>query len=229
MRAPPEPDSPLAMPAVNGGSSIQDPALPSADEVATTLRDVLSRPEFQRVEESESILGRMYRWLLEWFARHPIELPSLPGGAVVDVLAIAVMAAAVALLLRTFVRHRARRGTRPTRVAQGAPRPETAIDRTAEEWEARARELAATGQARDAALALYQSVLRRLADAGFVRYHASKTPGDYRREVGGREVARPYAAFLAGFEPIAFGPGSGAGADVAGLFPLARAAAPHHG
>jgi len=203
---------------------LQDPALPAADEVAATLRDVLSRPEFQRAEESESLLGRLYRWLAEWLTRHPIDLPSLPGGIVVDVLTTAGLAVAAALLLRTLVRNRARRGARFAGVAPGGIPAETAIDRTAEEWEARARDLAAGGHARDAALALYQSVLRRLADAGLVRYHASKTPGDYRHEVRGREVARPYATFLARFEPIAFG--RVAGADVAALFPLARAAAP---
>lgn len=208
---------------------LQDPAVPAADEVAATLRDVLSRPEFQRAQESESLLGRLYRWLAEWLARHPIDLPSLPGGIVVDVLTTAVLALAVALLLRTLVRNRARRGARVAGAVPGELPAQAAIDRTAEEWEACARELAAGGHARDAALALYQSVLRRLADAGLVRYHASKTPGDYRREVRGREVARPYATFLTRFEPVAFGRVTGAGADVAALFPLARAAAPDRG
>jgi hypothetical protein len=201
--------------------------LPPSDHVAATLREVLARPEFQRAEDSESLLGGLYRRILRWFAEHPIDLPALPGGNVVNALAIMVMVIALALGVRSLARSRARRRPPAARTTGSGGTVEAAVDRTAEEWEARARELAAAGHARDAALALYQAVLRRFADAGIVRYHASKTPGDYRREMRGQEVVRPYGDFLADFEPIAFG--RSAGVEIGALFPLAAAAAPGRG
>ncbi|HSM35781.1 MAG TPA: hypothetical protein VK837_05220 [Longimicrobiales bacterium] len=197
--------------------------IPTADEVATVLREVLAGPEFQRTDAGESFLGGLYRRILEWLAERSIDLPALPGGTLVSALAIAVLFAALALAVRALVRRRVGAASRLAR-GQTPPAPaEAAIHRSAEAWEARARELAAAGRTREAALALYHSVVRRFADAGIIRYHVSKTPGDYRREIRGLDIVRPYGEFLAGFEPIAFGPSGG---DVQGLFPLARAAVP---
>jgi hypothetical protein len=202
----------------------QDRPIPTADRVEAVLRDVLSRPEFQRSEAGESFLGGVYRRILEWLAERSIDLPALPGGAVVNVLAIAVLIGALALAVRALVHRRVGAGSRPTRGPAPLATTEAATERSAEAWEARARELAARGHSREAALALYHSVVRRFADAGVIRYHLSKTPGDYRREMRGLDILRPYGEFLAGFEPIAFGPH--AGGDVESLFPLARAAVP---
>lgn len=74
------------------------------------------------------------------------------------------------------------------------------------DWERRARAAAVDGRWRDAAMALYQAVLHRLADQGHLRLEPSKTPGDYRREVrGGPAVVGRMATFIRTFETVAFG------------------------
>ena len=72
-------------------------------------------------------------------------------------------------------------------------------------WEEEARRLAAAGQYRDAAMALYQALLLRMEAAGAVRYDPAKTPGDYRMEARPHSLSRPLTAFLRAFEPAVFG------------------------
>ncbi len=211
---------------------------PTAGEVAEALRAVLARPEFQPGLErpGQGLLARVVRWLFDLVDRLLPDIPALPGGPLLNAIAVAGLVAGAVLLVRRLVRDRARRRGRIPATASGesAPSLEPALERTAAQWEARARELLAAGRAREAALALYQSVLRRLADAGLIRYHTSKTPGDYRREIAGAPAAGAYAAFLRGFEPLAFAT-IGIGdrvelldrADVPALFTLAREVAQH--
>jgi hypothetical protein len=64
----------------------------------------------------------------------------------------------------------------------------------------------AEGRLREASLALYNALVLRLDARGAVRFDPAKTPGDYRREVRANPaVARPFAAFVRGFEPVVFG------------------------
>ena len=208
-------------------------ARPSAEEVADALLEVLARPEFQpaRAEPARGLLARAVRWIVEALGRLIPEVPTLPGGPILNAIAIAALAVGAALVAPRLVSGRRGR-RRPAGASAPGDQPATtgtAIERTAEEWEARARQHLASGQAREAALALYQAVLRRFADAGLIRYHTSKTPGDYRREIAGAPVAGPYAAFLRGFEPLAFGRVPQAEGALPGLFSLARDAAPSHG
>lgn len=145
-----------------------------------------------------------------------------------DGLAIAVMAVAAILAARALWARRAAAGRRTQARTTSSATPQVqATDRSAEDWESVARKLVTEGRPREAALALYHAVVRRLADAGLIRYHASKTPGEYRRELRGHDVAAAYGTFLARFEPVAFG--RVPGGDVAGLFSLATAATPDRG
>lgn len=91
------------------------------------------------------------------------------------------------------------------------PRSAPARTRTAEEWEALAREAGASERWREASIALYHAVILRLGAAGRLRPNASKTPGDYRREVARSlrapetaDIAAGVAAFLRAFERVAF-------------------------
>ncbi len=204
--------------------------LPSAGEVEAALREVLARPEFQpgREEPVRSLLARAIRALFRWLDAVIPDVPPLPGGPLLNAIAVAALAGAALLVARRL----ALRRRRPTARREAAASPETgeaSVRRTAEEWEEHAHSLLAAGRSREAALALHQAVLRRLADAGLIRFHVSKTPGDYEREVAGAPVARPYVAFRARFEPVAFGPVAAREGDVPALFALAREAAPSHG
>jgi hypothetical protein len=73
-------------------------------------------------------------------------------------------------------------------------------------WEAAARAAAAAGRFRDAAIALYLAAVLRLEERGILRYHAGKTPGDYRAEARLHPESRgPFDTFIRQFLPVAFG------------------------
>jgi len=69
--------------------------------------------------------------------------------------------------------------------------------------------LAAAGDYMAAAHALYQAVLRRLASSERIRVHASKTSGDYVRDLRrrGSPLATSFQRFGRGFDRVVFGKG----------------------
>jgi hypothetical protein len=72
-------------------------------------------------------------------------------------------------------------------------------------WD-RSRELAQRGSYRDAAGVLLQALLRRLEASRVLRFHASKTNGEYLREYPGQTPGRPqFAQFVAAFERSVYG------------------------
>jgi hypothetical protein len=93
--------------------------------------------------------------------------------------------------------------------------------------------LAAAGDYMGAAHALYQAVLRRVAGSERVRVHASKTSGDYVRDLRrrGSPLATPFQRFGRRFDRVVFGKGVCTADDYAKLradalaIPSARAAA----
>lgn len=184
--------------------------LQSPEEVSQALDEILARPEFAPPARSP---------IWEWFfdavgdlvdlLRDLLPALALGEGArgalfliVISVLALAGVLL-TAVLLERLSGARRRAGTRSRRLpaTPSAPAPETA-----EDWEERARALAAEGRWREAAVALYHGVLHRLAARGAVRLDAAKTPGDYRRESRrDAEGHRLLEGFLRRFEPLAFG------------------------
>jgi hypothetical protein len=72
-----------------------------------------------------------------------------------------------------------------------------------------AERMAAAGDYTGAAHALYQAVLRRLAGTERIRLHASKTSGDYARDLRrrGSPVAAPFRQFGQRFDRVIFGIG----------------------
>jgi hypothetical protein len=93
--------------------------------------------------------------------------------------------------------------------------------------------LAAAGDYMGAAHALYQAVLRRIAGSERVRVHASKTSGDYVRDLRrrGSPLATPFQRFGRRFDRVIFGKGVCTAEDYAALradalaIPSAQAAA----
>jgi hypothetical protein len=82
-----------------------------------------------------------------------------------------------------------------------------------------AERLAAAGDYMGAAHALYQAVIRRLAVSERVRVHASKTSGDYVRDLRrrGSPLAASFQAFGRRFDRVVFGAGVCTAADYAAL------------
>lgn len=187
-------------------------AAQSASEIDAALTTVFTRPEFDPPPRAP--------WW-EWLLRALGDIVSFLRGLFPDfqlgegsrslifwIVVGALVAAAVYLTVRLGLRlgrHRGRaRGDSHTEPVAG-PVSDTGPE-TAAEWERRAQELAAARRWREAALALYQSILRRLAARGALRIDPAKTPGDYREESrGDAESHRLLEGFLHGFEPLAFG------------------------
>lgn len=184
--------------------------LPDSASVHRAVEAVYRRPEYAPADK-ESLWDRMWEavarglaWLLDQFGFMRGLRFSSPVlyWAVLALLAAAALAI-VATLVWSAVRTTAAEGPRARRT-EAAARP--GRPRTADDWDEEARRLAAEGRLREASVALYHALLLRLERSGDLRYDASKTPGDYRREVRGRDAAaRTLTGFLRRFEPVAFG------------------------
>ena len=184
--------------------------LPAAAEVAEALARVYARPElaprppgrldplweairgfWRRVGELLGGLGDL-RADTPWLYWTILVLLAAAGASIVVYFLYQVLSR----LGEAAPRSRGEPGEAPVRGARA---------RTAAGWEDLAARLAAAGRHREAALALYQGVLLRLEAAGALRYDPAKTPGDYRRETRPHPRGGALAAFLRGFEPVAFG------------------------
>ncbi len=203
---------------------MQGSPAPSAAEVDSALAEVFRRPEFAPPPPSplSDWLAGVWESVRRWIAATLARIDLSPGGQrLLFWTAVALLAlAALALLIRLArIASAAWRGRRPGRTRRTLrPLPAGGGD-----WEARARDAAAQGRWRDAALALYQILLHRLAARGAVRVDAAKTPGDYRHETRpDQTAARALDAFLRAFEPVAFG---GRPLDAAGYARLREAVA----
>ncbi len=182
--------------------------IPTAAEVQAAVARVYARPEFQerhtwqewlmaRVARAFAWLGDRLSWLDGLRTTHPVLFWLILAWLV------AALVALVGHIVWTAakVARRAEGGGTAAAKEAGPPRP-----RGAAGWEAEAARLAGLGRLREAAAALYQALLLRLDALGAVRWDASKTPGDYRREARRHpEAARALGGFLRLFEPVAFG------------------------
>lgn len=181
--------------------------IPTAAEIQNAVAQVYARPEFQerhtwqewlmaRVGRALAWLGEHLSWLRDLRLTNPVVFWIVIAWLVVALLAL------VGHIVWTAVQV-ARRGDhgKDDVKAAGPRKPRGIAD-----WNAEAARLAAEGRLREAAAALYQALLLRLDALGAVRFDASKTPGDYRREARKNpEAARTLGGFLRLFEPVAFG------------------------
>lgn len=179
----------------------------SADTVDAALARVFERPEFAARESSAllrlvSDLAAAFRQWIGSLLRAWVPEQWHPVFTWLIVVVISLLALwALTSIVRALV---------------GSPRPADAAERTqpavrlpgedADSWEAAARAAASAGRFRDAAIALYLAAVLRLEERGILRYHAGKTPGDYRTEVRSHPASRgPFDAFIRQFLPVAFG------------------------
>ncbi len=182
---------------------------PDPTTVAEALARVYARAEF-RERRPPSFLERIWDQIatafveaLEWLAER-IPFPDPGTQNLIAWVAVVLVAAAVFLVV---VRLRARRSPgkgRPGTATSLAPAPM----RSAEGWERAAAEAASAGRYRDAALALYRAVLLRLAGRGALHLREGKTPGDYQRELAGRDrLEEGFRGFIRLLLPLAWGSG----------------------
>jgi hypothetical protein len=185
------------------------PRLPGAAEVERALAEVYARPELSPPQPSplRVWLGELWSALREWLSGM---LPGFQLGEgelrVLSWLVIAVLVIVAVVVLVHLAEASAGSWRSREWVSEAGSGKREEAPTSAEGWEEAARRAAAAGRWREAALALYQGLLRRLEARGTLRYDAAKTPGDYRRELRtDPALAGTFEAFLRRFEPVAFG------------------------
>ncbi|MGH9244677.1 MAG: DUF4129 domain-containing protein [Acidimicrobiales bacterium] len=166
-----------------------------ADEVRDTADDVLARPEFQ---EQKGLLPRFFEWLADLLDFDPPDRRRTPGsgfsvgpaGTIIGWVLIVVLLVLAGYLVARFLR--LRRFGRPP-----PDEPDVEIDeeeKTADQWRGDAETLEAAGRWREAMLARYRGLVRRLVEAGVLEPIPGRTSGEYRDELAARlpAVADPF-------------------------------------
>jgi hypothetical protein len=168
----------------------------TAAQVHDTVAAIVAQPAYRA--ERESLLMRLLRLIFDKInalldaVRGSLDAKVIIGLAVVAI--VLVVGARVAIDRRAA----ARRARNPARARAGDGRRNAWVE---------ARTFADAGNFTDASHALYGAVLEALTTAGVVRYHRSKTAGDYARELrrAGSPIAADFRTFGSSFDRLAFG------------------------
>jgi hypothetical protein len=189
----------------------QGAAAPSWPQAAVhdTVAAIARRAEFEReVGQSAmarifSAIGRFFNAIMQYFRG------SETGRHVVLAVVILIVAA---ILLHFILATLAARND----VIAADSRPARA--RAADAWR-EAERLSAEGRFTDASHALLAALLSSFAQRGEVRLHASKTAGDYARELARRGSAgrAPFQQFRRRYDAVIFGVGTCTADDYAAL------------
>jgi hypothetical protein len=143
------------------------------EQVHDTVAAIVAQPDFTAAQR-QSLIGRVLRyvgrWLNEFFSWSS---GSVDGRLIVGV-AVAVVVCIVAGRIIAERRYAVVRRTGRSTLRAGERR----------DYHKLARELAESGRLIEASHALYAAVLDDLTRVGAVKYHLSKTSGDYTRELG---------------------------------------------
>lgn len=194
----------------DGFPTRDDGAVPAYAEVARALEDVLAGPDFRRAEPSMVEIWLIAAWeaLQDVLRMIPLRIPEGGGAAAAWLLAVVLVVVSAAVLAVLLGRWVARLSNhRDGRRGGAVDDSRSAQPTTAAEWMRLAAARTADGDLRSAATALYQGVLRVLDGKGMVRFHPSKTPGEYIVEAvrHGGEPGADAAAFLRSFQRFRFG------------------------
>ena len=164
------------------------------DAVAVLVRD----REYQRSIVG-SLVGRALIAIADAVSRLLKAVQQIPGGRATVIAIVLIVVALIAA--RIFL-------TADWRNDVIQRRGKTGRSGRADMW-FEAERLAASGDYTGAAHALYQAVLRRLAGSDRIRLHASKTSGDYSRELRrrGSPAAAAFQKFGRRFDRVIFGLG----------------------
>jgi uncharacterized protein DUF4129 len=181
------------------------------DTVAAIVRQSSYRRDVQR-----TLFDRLLRWIFDLFDRLFSDVRGLPHGRQLAVLAVAVLLLLIAgrvLYARRLRAHGFEEGIEEPAEGRALGDP----------WRD-AERLANAGQFTEAAHALYRSIIAMLAARGLVRPHASKTSGDYTRELRRRNAPAEAAfrRFGSRYDRIIYGTGICDAANYAALLAEAR-------
>lgn len=166
---------------------------------------VFAQPAYDR-SATHSLLLDIVRWLLEKFARLVLAINQSPTAAFIIKYTMLALAAIVvaAIAYRLFRHYRATRGDAAVRFGSG---------NAADLWK-EAERAASHGDYTEAAHLLYAALVRTMVVRGAVRFHPSKTTGDYLRELRRRGGATagpllsPFTEFVRAYEVVVYRDGT---------------------
>jgi hypothetical protein len=166
--------------------------------VQDSVASIVAQRVYQRSVRA-TLLERLLDWTTALIRRFFSAVSEIPNAKwiVLALTIVVVLAIAARLWLGSDTEERRRR-LRSTAV-QGAADPWIEADR-----------LAAAGHYTDAAHLLYRGVTERLAAEALIRLHASKTSGDYARELRARgsPVHGEFRQFGRRYDRVIFGTGT---------------------
>ena len=186
----------------------------SPAQVQDTINRIVARGAYQR-DLSESIISRLLRALFDLVSRLITGAAKLAGTREVVYGVLAVLA--VLLIVRLVLDLRAEMA------GQTVARSRRKGVRASDPW-GDAERLAQTGHFTEAAHALFGALLGALGARGEVRVHASKTAGDYARELRRRNApsASRFQHFRARYDQAVYGDGTVSGETYRALLDDAR-------
>ncbi|HEY7234311.1 MAG TPA: DUF4129 domain-containing protein [Gemmatimonadaceae bacterium] len=165
-------------------------------QVHDTIAAIVAQPAFA-TGQRRSLFSRF----LEFLAAELNELFRLARGSIDGrIIVAAAIGVITVIVISRIVADRRLATRRHLRSAAGA------VGSRRDAWTA-ARELAEQGEFADASHALYSAVLETLSRAGTIRFHASKTAGDYARELrrAGAPIASDFRSFARELDRVVYG------------------------
>ena len=169
----------------------------TAKQIHDTVAAIVRQPAYT-VPVRQSILGRVLVTVFRWIRDLLEQIKAWPNARYLLIAAIVLVVIVIAGRIVIAQQIEARR-----RIGVGL----RAIGGERRDYWALGAELDAAGNYVGACHAVYVGVLDALTRTGAVRYHASKTSGDYARDLRQRQspVAGDFAAFARQFDRSVFG------------------------
>ncbi len=182
-------------------------------QIHDTVRAIASQRAYG--SSRESLATKFFRLVFRWVGEVFSWLRGTLDAQIVIVIAVALIA--LIIVARIYIDRRyaaVRRRGLEIRGARGGRRDFWAL----------ARELATAGRYTDACHAVHAAVLEAMTGASLVRYHPSKTNGDYARELrrAGAPIAADFRAFGRDFDHVMYGHTAAAADDFQRLLAAAE-------
>jgi hypothetical protein len=182
--------------------------------VHDTVAAIVSQAAYQR-SLTQTLMSRLYRWIGRLINAFFDLFRGSGTGRTVTYILLGIL---IALVIARFIV--AARAAREDRIRAGVRGPRA---RVSDPW-GDAERLAAAAQYTEAAHALFAALLAGFAARGEVRLHASKTSGDYARELRrrGSPAERGFQLFRVRYDRIIYGLGECGTEDYSALLRDAR-------
>ena len=183
-------------------------------QVHDTVAAIVAQPHFA-TQQRQSLFVRLIQFIFSEIRELLDLMRGSLDGRIVVVAALVVIALIVVSRIVADRRLALRRRFGSAAVGSNASRRDA--------W-ATAREMAAQGQLVEASHVLYSALLETLSRSGAIRFHTSKTAGDYARELrrAGAATASDFHTFAREFDRAVYGRGAVTRAEFEALLQAAE-------